>query len=237
MFMGRFVCKHMGSCCENPAAPVNVTAADLVRIADYLQASVLELFGTGWCMIPFGIPEKRFSYTVEPGLETPCQFHKEGRCRVYPVRPLNCRMFPYWILAVIPKEGREHFVKEDLCCAANHFPSVKERKKIRAYVNAMGKVLMEESRVTDEVLKNLNLSRTLDVKSESTEFFNDFLAVTYSGKNLRRMQAEHQIAFAKTLIKQEEYIPFVKYVVEHHQEIREKSATADSLIAIEKMLD
>jgi uncharacterized protein len=90
-----FECNQCGKCCSGPEEGyIWVTKAEIQLIADYLKISVEEL------------AEK---YLMRVGLRTTiierrpvndCIFleavngHKE--CRIYPVRPNQCRTWPFW---------------------------------------------------------------------------------------------------------------------------------------------
>jgi Fe-S-cluster containining protein len=234
---GKFVCKNLGNCCTNPAAPVNLSVGDLLRIMKYTHKTAEELFGHAWSGVPFGNPVNKLSYSVEPGLDTPCHFWRNGKCSIYKARPINCRLFPYWILAEIPKDHiKENFTREDLCCAYNCHPSNEQKKKYKRYVNHLGKIIEKEAIVTQEILITIKLKKFVELPKTSTEFFNDFLGTTFSGAHLSHFQAEHQIQLAKTLYRQEDFLPLAKYVDIHAVEISQKVASQEELDSADRMV-
>ena len=90
-----FKCHHCGECCRNVSAQINLSISDLARICQFLKCEVKEIIPKIG-IIPFLSENDNFDY--ELGLNLPCQFRKDSRCTIYPARPLNCRMFPYFIL-------------------------------------------------------------------------------------------------------------------------------------------
>ncbi|MBN2542009.1 YkgJ family cysteine cluster protein [bacterium] len=87
----RFSCQQCGNCCSLEEGDIYISFEDVVAITEYL-----------------GITEKRFEeeylqirdrfYVVKQNGENgPCIFLTEDRtCSIYPVRPYQCRTFPFW---------------------------------------------------------------------------------------------------------------------------------------------
>jgi uncharacterized protein len=68
---------------------VYLSEDDLVRIAAYVGMSPAEfeehhVYRTTRLMRLRKPPEKQ------------CMFHKDNRCSIHPVKPTQCRIFPYW---------------------------------------------------------------------------------------------------------------------------------------------
>jgi len=89
----RFECTQCGNCCSGPPGFVWVTREESRRIAEYIKSADKTL----------GPEHKRrvglrHSLTEKP--DGDCIFLKrEGgktRCGIYPVRPLQCRTWPFW---------------------------------------------------------------------------------------------------------------------------------------------
>ena len=84
----RFTCRRCGACCTGDPGVVRVNEREVADIAAYLSISAS----------PFG---DTFLYTWENQQcirETDdgrCLFFDNG-CRIYPVRPRQCRTFPFW---------------------------------------------------------------------------------------------------------------------------------------------
>jgi len=90
----RFECTGCGACCTGEPGYVWVTREDIRRIAEFLGRD------DGW--LPGHILRRvglRYSLTERPNGD--CVFlqpRSEGRrgCAIYPVRPLQCRTWPFW---------------------------------------------------------------------------------------------------------------------------------------------
>ena len=83
-----FECQRCGECCRGEPGYVWVTAADLDRIAAYLRANPEDLSASS--VRRFG---RRLSLRERPNGD--CVFYAGG-CTIYPVRPQQCRTFPFW---------------------------------------------------------------------------------------------------------------------------------------------
>ncbi len=233
----QFTCVHKGNCCENPTMLVNLTVGDMIRVSDITGMSITDLFGTAWFATPFGDGKTSLTYKVEPGLEMPCHFRRGGKCMIYRARPLNCRLFPYWILASLSyAEMKKGFHPSDLCCAFNCNPTLQEKEKYKRYVSALSKIMDKELLITDRILKELHLEKTIELPKSSTEFFNDFLSVGFSGVNLQQLKAEHQLMVARTLINQDEFLKLAEYIDAHKEELRKEIATLEEVEATGELL-
>lgn len=84
----KFECKQCGNCCTGSPGYVWITIPELYRIAELL-----------------GLNDREFAkrYVRKVGdrmslIELPngsCIFYEKG-CKIYPVRPTQCRTFPFW---------------------------------------------------------------------------------------------------------------------------------------------
>lgn len=86
----KFECTKCGDCCRGEPGYVWVSGAELVAIAGLI----------GWSL---DVLEARFVRRVGDRMsicEKPngdCAFWENGiGCRIYPVRPIQCRTFPFW---------------------------------------------------------------------------------------------------------------------------------------------
>ena len=90
-----FSCQQCGNCCSGEPGCVWVSKSELQRIAEFLKISEKEL---------------RAKYTRRVGLRISlkemangdCIFQENGQngrgCRIYKVRPVQCRTWPFWSL-------------------------------------------------------------------------------------------------------------------------------------------
>lgn len=86
----RFECTQCGQCCTGAPGFVWVSAEEREKIAQYLNISQEE-FSEKYLRHVDGrisLKEKSSSYD--------CVFLHNNRCTVYPVRPVQCRTFPWW---------------------------------------------------------------------------------------------------------------------------------------------
>jgi len=85
----RFQCQAgCTRCCEQQGF-VYLTAGDLIRIARYLGMAAREF-------------ERRFVYRTKHLLrlrvprDRQCRFLENGGCSIHAVKPVQCRVFPFW---------------------------------------------------------------------------------------------------------------------------------------------
>jgi Fe-S-cluster containining protein len=125
----KFYCrKKCVRCCTDPGAPLELVLSDIERISEHLKISCEEFFseygGVLWSSIP-GTP----AMIPSTGLPFPCKFLKEGKCTIYDVRPLHCRLFPER-LYINPSPGiLDSFYKKDYLCVDQGFYLDENRKK------------------------------------------------------------------------------------------------------------
>ncbi len=85
----RFTCTGCGACCSKEPGYVWVSPAEIEQISAHLNISQEEFL-------------KRYTRTVfgrvslKERVNFDCVFLKENRCQIYPVRPRQCRTFPWW---------------------------------------------------------------------------------------------------------------------------------------------
>lgn len=86
-----FECTGCGNCCSHPDGTVMLTSEEAGAIADYLE------------MDEAGFLEKYLD--ISPGVNGlhltsydngDCIFLENNQCQIYPVRPMQCRTFPFW---------------------------------------------------------------------------------------------------------------------------------------------
>lgn len=87
----RFECTQCGNCCRNHGeyAYVYLAEADVEAIAGHLGLGREEFLST-WC-------EREDGHVVLRMDRPSCPFlDRDGRCRIYPVRPKQCATWPFW---------------------------------------------------------------------------------------------------------------------------------------------
>ena len=84
----RFECTRCGDCCRGEPGFVWVRPSDITRIAKFL-----ELDRKDFVRRHVRTVGSRYSLNEKPGGD--CIFW-EDTCRIYPVRPPQCRSFPFW---------------------------------------------------------------------------------------------------------------------------------------------
>ncbi len=84
----RFACQQCGTCCTGAPGTIFVSADEVCTIAAHLKVAEPVFIET--YLYPF-----KSSYSIGEDTEGQCLFYDNG-CRIYPVRPLQCRTFPFW---------------------------------------------------------------------------------------------------------------------------------------------
>ena len=85
----RFGCRRCGACCTGDPGVVRVNQREITDIAAYLGMSVsqvVEAFLYRW----------KNGHRIREDSDGRCLFFENG-CRIYPVRPKQCRTFPFWL--------------------------------------------------------------------------------------------------------------------------------------------
>ncbi len=88
-----FECTQCGNCCSGPPGYVWVTKADIARIAKFIGREDKKL-GREY------VRRVGFRQSLTEKIDGDCVFlSREGgrtACTIYPVRPLQCRTWPFW---------------------------------------------------------------------------------------------------------------------------------------------
>lgn len=86
----RFRCERCGACCieEGPYVCVYVSDLDVTRLSHFFNLSP-ETFLRRFC-------EKEGGETILKSHKGMCVFLKRNLCRAYPMRPFQCRTWPFW---------------------------------------------------------------------------------------------------------------------------------------------
>ena len=97
----RFECTQCGDCCTGAPGYVWVNEAELAAIADFRGESVEEVTGLHTRLAKRG-------RTLREKANGDCVFYdREKGCTVYPVRPRQCRTWPFWESNVATPEAWE----------------------------------------------------------------------------------------------------------------------------------
>ena len=88
----RFSCTQCGKCCMTGGDyHVFLTESEAQKICSHLQLS------RGWFRRRYLRRLKQGDLVLASGTGDGCIFlSAKGHCRVYPVRPLQCRAYPFW---------------------------------------------------------------------------------------------------------------------------------------------
>ena len=85
----RFTCQRCGKCCSGPPGYVWVSEQERKRIAVYLAMELRE-FERRFCR------QVLYKRSLKERPNGDCIFLAPEGCRIYPVRPRQCRSFPFW---------------------------------------------------------------------------------------------------------------------------------------------
>ncbi len=97
----RFKCTQCGQCCTGSSGYVWLEYGEMERIAKHLNIS-LDDFIKKYIRIVSRVP----ALLDQPGTDH-CIFLKDKRCTIYPVRPKQCQVFPWWPGNLSSKENWE----------------------------------------------------------------------------------------------------------------------------------
>jgi uncharacterized protein len=86
----RFTCTQCGDCCTGTPGFVWVNDAELAAIAEHRGETIEEVRGLYTRLADRGL-------TLREKGNGDCVFYEAGRgCTIYPVRPRQCRTWPFW---------------------------------------------------------------------------------------------------------------------------------------------
>ena len=140
-----FTCTQCGNCCTGGPGYVWISDVEIDRLAEHLKLPRADVLAT-YCRKVGGrvsLKERR-----TPQGQYDCIFLKEqklgggqGRppvvkrfCSIYPVRPLQCRTWPFWDGNLASKENWDHAAKR--CHGINRGPREFTREQIEALRDA-----------------------------------------------------------------------------------------------------
>jgi Fe-S-cluster containining protein len=83
-----FECQQCGACCTGDPGIIFVRKDELMRIAEYLSVQV------SFFIEKYLYPIKK-GFSIRELADGRCSFYENG-CTIYPVRPDQCKTFPFW---------------------------------------------------------------------------------------------------------------------------------------------
>lgn len=86
----KFECTGCGKCCTGFPGYTWVDENEMTQMAEFLQLPLKDF-------VARYVRKVRGAYSLLEHSQTyDCVFLKENRCQIYPVRPTQCRTFPWW---------------------------------------------------------------------------------------------------------------------------------------------
>lgn len=187
-----FKCMNCGKCCNAFYSQINVTIGDLIRISGFLEKPISYILKNFVGINPFGDPENPTKFSYELGINMPCLLRKNEKCSVYEARPLNCRLFPYWVLVQAFVFNKKEIIDKSYKCMND---LKLKRNKIKNYSNyskVIGNILMQEASLTDNILYKLNIEHSIDLSKNK-----DYKKILTKSKNKKTNSALKQLETEK----------------------------------------
>ena len=107
----RFKCTGCGKCCQGPGL-VTLNLEEAEKISEHLDISIEEFFN----LYGKKVNGKYFLKDL-PGTED-CIFLENKQCKIYHLRPTQCKTFPYWPSVLRTKQDWDREAKN--CEGINH---------------------------------------------------------------------------------------------------------------------
>lgn len=101
----RFKCTECGQCCTGSPGYVWVSEEEAQEISEHLGISLIE-FGRRYLRRV----DSRLALLEHPK-NYDCVFLQDKKCQIYPVRPKQCRTFPWWTQNLRSEEDWEEAAK------------------------------------------------------------------------------------------------------------------------------
>lgn len=116
----RFHCTECGQCCTGEPGVVWISDEEIEAIALHLELSAAEFIAKYLRRV-----EGRWALKERPERDWDCIFLKGKRCSIYPVRPKQCKTFPWWPQNLATPEAWEETKKqcEGICDDAPLIPA------------------------------------------------------------------------------------------------------------------
>lgn len=137
-------------CCEDPGAPLELTIGDMIRISGHLGVSAENLFQR-YCFVMWNMIPNTRTLIPSIGLRFPCGFLSDGRCVIYEIRPLHCRLFPEALFVNLVPERLEAFTGTGYKCIDRGFEMGEGRKE---FMKRLSEIDEEEMSSTAKYFDN-----------------------------------------------------------------------------------
>jgi len=183
---------NCGKCCSAFYTQINLTIGDLIRISGFLEKPINYILKNFVGINPFGDPENPTKFSYELGINMPCLLRKNEKCSVYEARPLNCRLFPYWILVQTFVFNQNKMIDKSYKCMNNLKLKKDEIKKYSDYSKIVGDILIQEASLTDNILYKLNIKHSIDLSKNK-----DYQEIVAKYKNKKTNNALKQLETEK----------------------------------------
>lgn len=116
--------------CKRMDLQVPVSLFDILGAAQYLGKSVSRLYREAYSLGLFSSHQHEWVWLVALRLKKPCPFLTDDRCRIYPVRPLPCMLFPENLVVrgTFVDHARQTKFKDYLCL--QHRPPISRERRV-----------------------------------------------------------------------------------------------------------
>lgn len=110
-----FECTGCGNCCTGSPGYVWVNDQEIEEMANFLNMPI-DKFRMQYLRQKHG----RYALVELKYKNYDCIFLKDDKCSIYPVRPVQCRTYPWWAVNLSSKEAWENAAKtcEGMRCGA-----------------------------------------------------------------------------------------------------------------------
>jgi len=108
----KFKCTECGKCCTGKNGYVWLSESEVDNISKYLKISKKE-FLAKYARLAYG----RLSL-IDANKWGDCIFLKNNKCEIYPVRPKQCKTFPWWPMIMKDRKSWEEF--KEYCEGIDH---------------------------------------------------------------------------------------------------------------------
>ncbi len=88
----RFECQRCGGCCQGEPGYVFLSKGDIKRISTFLKMKPKDFLEKYARKVDIPL---RSEYSLIEYDDGRCIFYEDG-CSIYPVRPVQCRTYPFW---------------------------------------------------------------------------------------------------------------------------------------------
>ncbi|MBN1151084.1 YkgJ family cysteine cluster protein [candidate division WOR-3 bacterium] len=86
----RFECQNCGACCDVENGVVYLSEEDMIKIPKFLGISQDDF------RLKYTARDEDGNNIIKDGHPSKCRFLFQNKCMIYPVRPVQCRTYPFW---------------------------------------------------------------------------------------------------------------------------------------------